>query len=91
MLDRKILSKKEEWKMSILLGVFGGLAVAYMLYKLLFDTLDEFWDCVRFWFTPEIISLFRGQYYEDMWAELKLVIWLVVSIGCGYGIYAKLV
>lgn len=76
--------------MSIILAILGGSAVGYMLYKLLFDTLDEFMDCVRFWFTPDIISLFRGQYYEDAWAEMKLILWLAISIGSGYGIYAKL-
>jgi hypothetical protein len=40
--------------MSIILAILGGSAVGYMLYKLLFDTLDEFMDCVRFWFTPDI-------------------------------------
>ena len=76
--------------MSVVLAILGGSAVGYMLYKLLFDTLDEFMDCVRFWFTPDIISLFRGQYYEDAWAEMKLILWLAISIGSGYGIYAKL-
>ena len=76
--------------MSLILAILGGSAVGYMLYKLLFDTLDEFMDCVRFWFTPDIISLFRGQYYEDAWAEMKLILWLAISIGSGYGIYAKL-
>mgnify|MGYP006155859477 FL=1 len=76
--------------MSVILAILGGSAVGYMLYKLLFDTLDEFMDCVRFWFTPDIISLFRGQYYEDAWAEMKLILWLAISIGSGYGIYAKL-
>ena len=76
--------------MSVILAILGGSAVSYMLYKLLFDTLDEFMDCVRFWFTPDIISLFRGQYYEDAWAEMKLILWLAISIGSGYGIYAKL-
>lgn len=76
--------------MSIILAILGGSAVGYMLYKLLFDTLDEFMDCVGFWFTPDIISLSRGQYYEDAWAEMKLILWLAISIGSGYGIYAKL-
>ena len=76
--------------MSVILAILGGSAVGYMLYKLLFDTLDEFMDCVRFWFTPDIISLFRGQYYEDAWAEMKLILWLAISTGSGYGIYAKL-
>ena len=75
--------------MSVILSIIVSLAVGYMLYKLLFDDLDEFLDCVKFWLTPDIISLFRGQYYEDMWAEIKLILWLAITIGCGYGIYVK--
>lgn len=75
--------------MSVILAILGGSAVGYMLYKLLFDTWDEFIHCVKFCFTPDIISLFRGQYYEDMWAELKLIFWLVVTVGCGFGIYSQ--
>lgn len=76
--------------MSVILSIIVSLAVGYMLYKLLFDDLDEFLHCIKFWLTPDIISLFRGQYYEDMWAEIKLILWLAITIGCGYGIYVKL-
>lgn len=75
--------------MSVILSIIVSLAVGYILYKLLFDDLDEFLHCVKFWLTPDIISLFRGQYYEDMWAEIKLILWLAITIGCGYGIYVK--
>lgn len=75
--------------MSIALAIITGSVMGYMAYKLLFDNLDEFVHCVKFWLTPDIISLFRGQFYEDMWAEMKLILWLVVTIGCGYGMYAK--
>lgn len=76
--------------MSVILSIIVSIAVGYMLYKLLFDDVDEFLHCVKFWLTPDIISLFRGQYYEDMWAEIKLILWLAITIGCGYGIYVKL-
>lgn len=75
--------------MSIALAIITGSVIGYMAYKLLFDNLDEFVHCAKFWLTPDIISLFRGQFYEDMWAEMKLILWLVVTIGCGYGMYAK--
>lgn len=75
--------------MSIALAITIGSIIGYMTYKLLFDNLDEFVDCVKFWLTPDIISLFRGQFYVDMWAEMKLILWLVVTVGCGYGMYAK--
>jgi len=46
----------------------------------------DFIDCIKFWFTPDIVSMFRGQYWEDNWAELKLLLWLALSIAVGYGV-----
>lgn len=48
--------------MSIALAITIGSIIGYMTYKLLFDNLDEFVDCVKFWLTPDIISLFAGSF-----------------------------
>lgn len=47
-----------------------------MLGKSYFGDWSGFWECVRFWLTPDIISLFRGEYGKDKWAEIKLFIFL---------------
>ena len=31
--------------------------------------------------------MFRGKYWEDAWAELKLLVWLGISIGVGALVY----
>ena len=33
------------------------------------------------------LSMFRGKYWEDAWAELKLLVWLGISIGVGALVY----
>jgi hypothetical protein len=47
----------------------------------LFKDWDNFWDCVKFWLTPDIISLFRGEWMEDQWAQMKLFVWLALCAG----------
>lgn len=67
-------------------GLVTGLTTAFMLFKILFSDKEEFFEYVKFWFTPDIVSMFRGQYWEDNWAELKLIIWLGGSLWLGMGL-----
>jgi len=73
--------------MGIFCGVLAGSFMAYILYRLLFNTKQDFMECVRYWFTPDILSMIKGNYFEDSWAELKLLLWAVPSIAVGYGVY----
>jgi hypothetical protein len=52
-----------------------------LLGKVLFGSWDDFLDAVRFWFTPEILSAFRGEFTDDLWAEFKLWVWATACIG----------
>ena len=36
---------------------------------------------LRYAFTPDIISMFRGEYWEDRWASFKLSLWILLCIG----------
>lgn len=69
----------------IILAVVN-IPVYLYLGKLFFGDWAGFWEVVRFWFTPDIISAFRGEYWEDWSAELKLGIFLV---GCGAIVYGE--
>jgi putative exporter of polyketide antibiotics len=42
--------------------------------------LEDFGECLRFWFTPDILSMLRGQFTEDAWAELKLLYFVVLCV-----------
>ena len=66
-------------------GIVTGLLVLVGLFKPIFGDLDDFYDCVKFWVTPDIISFFRGEGVDDYWAEMKLFLWLLLGIGSGYG------
>lgn len=69
--------------MVTLIAIAVGIVTALILFKVFFDDLGDFLECVRFWITPDIISAFRGEWDEDQWSELKLFLYLGLSIGSG--------
>lgn len=70
-------------------AIAAALVTAALLYTLLFEDWDEFAECVKFYFTPDIISLFRGKFLEDNWAEAKLALWLGISALVGMLVYVN--
>ena len=73
--------------------LFVGIAavvsvlVGCRLYRILFDGSEDFWDCVGFSLKPDLFSLFRGQYWEDVTKSFKLSAFLMamgVSGGLTY-------
>jgi hypothetical protein len=65
--------------------------VGKLAYRLLFEDSTDFWECVRFSFTPNIFSLFKGQYFEDVGKSFKFGLFLAVTIGSGVLTYHGLV
>ena len=72
-----------------LLVVLGVVNIPLYIFigKLFFSDWDDFGEAIRFWFTPDLWSAFRGEYWEDWLAELKLGLFLVACGGCVYGEY----
>lgn len=60
-----------------------GVFIAVLFFKLIFGDFDGFIECARFWFQPDFISFLRGEWTEDKWGELKLFVWIGLSVGCG--------
>jgi hypothetical protein len=69
------------------IGIIVGIIVLIILFKPFFGDLTGFWECVRFWLIPDIFSLIRGEWGEDLLAEMKLFLWLVCGGGTGYAVY----
>jgi len=42
---------------------------------------------VKYWFMPDLVSLFRGEYIDDQWAEAKLLLYAIV---CGLTVWSEL-
>ncbi|MDP6470357.1 MAG: hypothetical protein QGI81_05085 [Pseudomonadales bacterium] len=70
----------------IVLGVVN-IPVYVLIGKGIFGSWGDFWDAVAFWFTPDLISAFRGEYMDDWWGELKLSFFLIACGVCVYGEY----
>lgn len=70
--------------MIILASIFVGAALAAVLFRLFFDDLADFIDCLRLYFTPEIVSIFRGEWHESRWAYAKLLVYCGVCVGSGF-------
>jgi hypothetical protein len=68
-------------------GIIAGIAVLVLFFKPVFGDAGCFWECVRFWLTPDILSLFRGEWGEDWWAEMKLGVWLFCGGAIGFAVY----
>jgi len=52
----------------------------------IFSTWENFWEALRFCFTPDVFSMFRGEWAHDMWGEVCIGLWLAV---CGLTVYGE--
>ena len=65
----------------IILGIVN-IPVYIGLGWVIFDNWDNFWEAIRYRLTPDIISLFRGEFFDDWYAEWKLGLWFGACISC---------
>lgn len=71
----------------IIAAVVSGVLVLLCSFRLFFQCREDFFDAIRHWFTPDIISMFRGEWAEDQWNELKLLFWIGLAALAAYGAY----
>ncbi len=64
----------------IALIVINIFTVYKLLFNLIFSSSDDFNESVRYFFTPDIISLFRGEYWKDRLSQFKLGIFLFLCV-----------
>ncbi len=73
--------------MPIVLAVIVGGMTLVVLFKPIFGSRDEFMECLRLALTPNIISMFRGEWGEDFIAEFKMTLWLGASGALGFAAF----
>ncbi|MGE0489605.1 MAG: hypothetical protein AB7S38_10370 [Vulcanimicrobiota bacterium] len=56
-----------------------NVPVFLVLGRLIFGSLGGFLECLKHWFTPDLISAVQGQYWEDHWGTLKLLVFVALS------------
>ncbi|MBN1588664.1 MAG: hypothetical protein JW888_04040 [Pirellulales bacterium] len=74
--------------MSMVCGFIAAFVVLALLFKPLFGDAEGFGECLRFWITPDIFSMVRGEWGEDLLAEIKLGVWLFCGGAAGYAVHA---
>jgi hypothetical protein len=65
--------------------VAANLPVYLGLIWVWFKDSEEFVQAILFWVKPDILSLFRGEYVDDRWAEIKLGFWAASCAACVVG------
>jgi hypothetical protein len=58
-----------------------GLPVILILGKFFFGSWAGFFECVQFMLMPDLLSLLRGEWGQDQWASLKLLVFLALCAG----------
>ena len=76
--------------MLLCISVGVALVMAIALFRLFFKDFADFVECLRFYFQPNLISLFRGEMQEDFWGSTKLGVWLALSVAMGFAALYKL-
>ena len=71
------------WYWLILVGV--NAPVFIWIGRWFFGGWEGFWECIRFWFTPDMWSMFQGEWADDLVAELKLGAFFGIWAACVYG------
>ena len=64
-----------------------GVVAALVLFRVFFSDLDNFFECLRFYFQPDWLSAFRGEWVEDKWSTMKLFVWVCLSAAAGILFY----
>ncbi len=61
------------------------MVINYPIYKkifsLVFTSREDFYESLRYVFTPDIISLFKGEYVRDWYGEMKVQFFIFLCIG----------
>lgn len=56
-----------------------GLVFAIVTGRKVFDGWGGFLESLRFWFQPGWLSAMRGEFWEDVGAEFKLILWFIAG------------
>lgn len=76
----------------LLLAISAIVAVvmAALLFRLFFKDFADFVECLRFYFQPDFISLFRGELLKDWWGSTKFAVWVAIPLIMGLLTFCKL-
>lgn len=82
MIDYSHLPDLLEHPVLLLFLIAANWPVYRYLVGILFGGREGFGEAIRYWFIPDLYSYLTNRYFEDMWAELRLGVLLVIGAGC---------
>ena len=65
----------------IILLLFLNIPVYKLLFRVFFVDNDDYNESIRHTFTPNIISLFRGEYWKDRMNTARLQFFIIICGG----------
>ena len=68
---------------AFVMAVAAALVAGRYLFRFLFEDAEDFHECVRYAFTPNIVSMFRGDYANDVAKSFKLGLYLTLMTVAG--------
>ena len=66
-----------------------SVLTAVVLFRIFFDGLSDFLECLGLAIQPDVISIFKGEWTESHWASAKLMLWVTPSIISGWVAYSE--
>lgn len=65
----------------IIILLFVNIPFYKFLFRLFFVDKDDYDEAIRYSFTPNFISFFRGEYWEDKINTARLQFYILICIG----------
>ena len=70
----------------VLMLLILNIPIYKLIFGFIFSSKDDFYESIRYVFTPDIISLFKGEYGRDYVGELKFS--LLIAL-CGVTVFIE--
>lgn len=64
----------------IIVAVVVNPPLFFVVGWAIFKDWEDVWESIKYWVMPDWLSMLRGEYFEDLWSELKLFYFAAV---CG--------
>ena len=63
-----------------------NIPIFKVIFNSMFSSKDDFYESLRYVFTPDMFSLFRGEYMKDWFGEMKIQFFVLL---CGGAIFLE--
>lgn len=73
--------------LAILLVIVVAILIWKFTFRFFFYDRSDFRECLRYTCTPDLVSLFRGEFLEDMGKSIKFSVFLWCGLGGGLLVY----